>query len=381
MVIGQFWPIVGGAEVQCGRLAAELTRQGYDVTVVTSRHNRSVSKNEIIDGFRVVRCLVIPIPRLRNLSFLLSLGWTLWRFRHKYDVIHAHQALRPASVAAVMGKLLGKPVVIKVSSGGKGSDIARMEKRGTHDWFGFLDPLLWRPIRWCDRIVAISSEIKRELLQAGFATEQVVEIPNGVPLIPSHRRPSDTDIASDPIKVICIAGLRAVKGVDLLLEAAHGVSDIQVDVIGDGPELERLIKLRYKLGLDDVVTFHGFQEETNKFLRRAQIAVFPSHAEGMSNALLEAMTQGIACVATAVGGNLDMIKDGVNGLLVPPEDPHALAQAIHRLAEDLDLRTRLGIEARQTTLKRYGIARVAEQYGALYSHLGEQCMSASARDG
>ena len=368
MVIGQFWPILGGAEVQCQRLSSELARQRYDVTVLTGRNQGSSPSEETLDGYQVIRCAIFPIPKLRNLSFLLSLAWSLWRLRHTYDIIHVYQALRPASVATVMGRLLGKPVIIKVSGGGKGSDITRMRKRGNRDFFSLWDPLLWRPIKWCDRIIAVSSEIKEELNQAGFAPEKVVSIPHGV-AVDTYPKSSEMTARSETVQATCVAGLRPIKGVDVLLDAARRVQGVHFHVVGDGPQLRQLLTMKTTLGLDGVVTFHGRREDVAEFLARAHIAVFPSRAEGMSNALLEAMAQGLPCVATAVGGNRDMIQDGFNGLLVPSEDPDALAQAILHLAADSGLRASLGLEAWQTVRERYNLPTVAAQYDSLYAQL------------
>ena len=383
MVISQFWPIIGGVEIQCQRLAAELRRRQHEVTVVTGRHDRSTPREETMNGFLVMRTPILQVPRLRNVSLLLSLGWTLWRLRRRYDVIQAHQALRTAAVATLMGKLLGKPVIIKVSSGGTGSEITRMRKRRSSDWFSLLDPLLWRAIRWCDRIIAVSSEIKDELLMAGFPPEKVMEVPNGVPVEATTGGRVNKTVASDTVRAVCASGLRPIKGIDVLLEAAHRVEGVRFEILGDGPDMDHLLNMQADLGLDGSVVFHGRRDDVADFLASADIAVFPSRAEGMSNSLLEAMAQGVPCVATSVGGNRDTIEDGFNGLLVPPEDPSALAKAIQKLAANAELRARLGAEARRTICQRYDIVNVAERYAELYavlaSHPSDANMETSQR--
>ena len=369
MVISQFWPIIGGAEIQCQRLAVELLRRKHEVTVVTGRHDRSAPREETLDGFLVVRVPILPVARLRNLSLLLSLGWTLWRMRRRYDVIQAHQALRTTAVATLVGKLLGKPVMIKVSSGGSSSEINEMRERRSSDWFSLFDPLLWRAIRWCDRIIAVSSEIKDELLKAGFPPEKVLDIPNGVPVAAATSGSMDLAVGGDTVRVVCASGLRPIKGVDVLLEAAHRVEGVRFEILGDGPDMDHLLNMQADLGLDGSVVFHGTRDDVADFLASADIAVFPSRAEGMSNSLLEAMAQGVPCVATSVGGNRDTIEDGFNGLLVPSEDPSALAEAIQKLAANAELRARLGAEARRTICQRYDMVNVAERYAEIYAVL------------
>jgi len=368
MVAGQFWPLVGGAEIQCQRLASELTRIGYDVRVLTGRHQAEIPKQETIDGVPVVRFGMLRVNKLRNLSVLLALAWALWRLRSSYDIIHAHQALRHAAVASFIGRLLRKPVLVKASSGGGGSDIIRMKQRVYGDWFSLFDPLLWRLILWCNIAIAVSTEARDELIEAGFGAGRVFNIPNGVPLsCAAHDTPAESD--TKLVNVLCVAGLRPIKGIDVLLQSAAQADGLHINILGDGYQLRELTALKDKLGLRETVTFHGQRADVDLFLSRAEIYVCPSRAEGMSNALLEAMACGLPCIATAVEGNRDAIQNGVNGLLVDPEDAGALADALNKLSTDKGLRKTLGEQARKTVKDRYDINTTAMSIGELYSRL------------
>jgi glycosyltransferase involved in cell wall biosynthesis len=129
-----------------------------------------------------------------------------------------------------------------------------------------------------------------------------------------------------------VANLRRVKGLDVLLEAAallrRDHPGVQVAVAGDGPEREPLQRQRTALGLEGVFKLSGSVADVPAFLASIDVAVLPSRAEGMSNAVLEYMAAGRAIVATDVGGNGRLLQHGVHGLLVPPDDPAALAGAI-----------------------------------------------------
>src|SRR5205085_2363134 len=105
------------------------------------------------------------------------------------------------------------------------------------------------------------------------------------------------------------------------------------------------------------------------FLRRLDVAVLCSHAEGMSNAVLEYMAAGRPVVATAVGGTVQLIKDGVHGLLVPPGDPRDLARAVGRLLREPDLAARLGAAARRRAQERFSREAMVRRFETFYRNL------------
>ena len=112
--------------------------------------------------------------------------------------------------------------------------------------------------------------------------------------------------------------------------------------------------------------YRGWTDDVEVYLRAADVFVLPSHVEGMSNALLEAMAMGLPCVATRVGAAAEMIDDGHSGLLVDAGDHVALMESIHRLVDDPALRSRLGRQARASVSDRYGIGPVVERIAETY---------------
>ena len=127
--------------------------------------------------------------------------------------------------------------------------------------------------------------------------------------------------------------------------------------------MERIVA---ELGIGDSVEFLGLRTDVVDLLQQSWGFVLPSRWEGMSNALLEGMACGLPCVATRVSGSEDAITDGVNGLLVEPEQPAEMAQALRRIIEDTDLAQRLGREARTSVVRDYQLATVVEQCLELY---------------
>jgi len=134
-------------------------------------------------------------------------------------------------------------------------------------------------------------------------------------------------------------------------------------------ELERYAA---RLGLGGRVVFTGVRQDVPAVLAEAAVSALPSLSEGLSNVLLESMAGGVPVVATAVGGNPEVIEDGVTGLLVPPRDAGALARGICLLLEDRVLAARLGRAGRQRVAQHFSLARMVGENERLYVRLLEQ---------
>jgi glycosyltransferase involved in cell wall biosynthesis len=166
--------------------------------------------------------------------------------------------------------------------------------------------------------------------------------------------------------------LRPVKGVDVFVQAAARLATTfrtTFHVAGQGeqrPELERLIG---ELGLQDRMTLHGPVADVAAFLSTLDVAVLPSHAEGMSNAVLEYMAAARPVVATDVGANRQLLGDGEFGVLVPPGDPVALSAAIGGLLADPAAMHRLGVAGRRHVQEHYSRDAMRRRFEAFYERL------------
>ncbi|MCX5718013.1 MAG: glycosyltransferase [Nitrospirae bacterium] len=166
--------------------------------------------------------------------------------------------------------------------------------------------------------------------------------------------------------VIAVGRLGNEKGFDYLIKAIALLSgegiQCKLIILGDGKEKENLLRLVEKLGLNDSVSFEGFQENPYKYLARSTVFVLSSLYEGFPNVLLEAMALGIPSVATRCPtGPDEIITEGVDGILVPSADEKALAGAIERLVMDEDLRKRLG-DAGRKRAQDFAIEKIVKQY-------------------
>lgn len=375
MVSRLFRPWIGGTERQAERLSAALVRQGRDVQLLTGRWDRRTRRHEVFDAVPVTRhttgAHLHGIPGFGTVGgylYVASLCWRLWRRRDSYDVIHVHGLNYHAAACVLMGQRLGKPILVKLANSGTASDLAKMREdrqlRGASRMLG--------TALQADRFVALTRRIADELEAAGVDPGRVVEIPNGVTVPPS--RPDREERGSSPVTVVYAGRLHRQKGLDTLLGALQILQRrqpgaIRLRLVGGGPEAAALTRLAVELGIAGQVTFTGELDDVTSELQRADAFVLPSLAEGLSNALLEAMAAGLAVVASDIPGNAAVVDHGRTGLLVPAGDARALASTLEAVAADADLRDHLGARARSAVADRYGLDRIAERYGQLYDEL------------
>ncbi|HET9471952.1 MAG TPA: glycosyltransferase family 4 protein, partial [Usitatibacter sp.] len=280
-----------------------------------------------------------------------TLAW-----RHGRGVLHVHAASRwsfwrkSAYMAAAL--LAGWPVIFHLHGGG----FARFVSQEC-------GPLARRAVRFfLDRatVIVVVSERWAGWMHGITANPRIICVPNPVALPPAVERPRERGL-------VAFAGrCREAKGVFDLLDAMSEVAPSQpalrLECAGDG-DLGRMVERAAALGIGERVRLRGWigARERDDLLTRASVFALPSHAEALPVSLLEAMAAGCAVVATRVGGIPDLVEDGVNGLLVPPRDPAALARALRTLLDDPELASRLGRAARATVAERYTLELALER--------------------
>lgn len=176
-------------------------------------------------------------------------------------------------------------------------------------------------------------------------------------------------------RIVTTGSLTWVKGYEYALTAVRRLRErrlpVQFEIIGDGPERQRLLYTIEDLGLQDCVRLAGRlpPEAVRQRLQAADAFLLSSLSEGLSNAALEAMACELPVVSTDVGGMREAIRDGVEGLLTPPRDPMALAQALEQLWRDPDLRARLGAAGRQRVVRDFNLSDQTAQFLELFASL------------
>ena len=215
-------------------------------------------------------------------------------------------------------------------------------------------------------IVANSSAARDQLEREGVPPDRIRLIANG--LDPLHFTPAAPRAVVE--RVVMVANLRAEKGHDTLLAAVPRILErhpqASFTLVGEGPRREPLEVLARALGIDGRVHFVGECRDVGAVLREHDLFVLPSRSEAFPNALIEAMATALPVVATSVGGIPEVVRHGVNGRLVPPDDVEALAAAVCALMADPAAAAALGQAARRDVERHYTIDRMVERFEQLY---------------
>ena len=219
--------------------------------------------------------------------------------------------------------------------------------------------------RLAHRVVCVSADNRDLALASGIPDGRLVTILNGVDL---GRFDYAGPTAAGPI--VTVARLSPEKDLATLLRAMallkDTAPDLRLEIAGEGPCRDELDALSTELSLDDRVTLLGRISDVAGLLTRARMFALSSLTEGVSLTLLEAMGRGLPVVATSVGGNTEVVADGVTGLLVPPSRPDLLAAALSSLAADPHRATEMGRAGRRRVEERFDLGRTIAEYERLY---------------
>lgn len=222
--------------------------------------------------------------------------------------------------------------------------------------------------------ITVSEAIKCELEKMGLPQEKMTVIYNGIDtdqFLPSGGISRSTLGIPDNMPVIgTVARLEPTKGIKYLLEAAYLI-DKEYDsvyflIVGDGPERESLQQQARMLGIEERVIFYGFRRDIPSLLPLFDIAAIPSLREGLSIFCLEALASGRPVVASAVGGLPEIIHPGKTGLLVPPGDPEALAEALVVLLKNREMAASLGSQGKEIVVQYFTCSNMIERTREIY---------------
>jgi glycosyltransferase involved in cell wall biosynthesis len=230
-------------------------------------------------------------------------------------------------------------------------------------WIRFVKRTL---VRGVDAHVAVGERAAREVeTQAGLRHGSIRTIESAVPEFQVERR----QLARARPRIGTTVRLDRQKGLDVLLRALADVPGVDVEIVGDGPERATLEALAREVGVDDRVTFAGWSENAREWLGRWDAFVLPSRFEGLPLAILDAMLAELPVVASDVGSIGEAVADGRTGLLVPPDDPAALAGALRDVLADRERGRRMGRAGRAVAMERFTATAKARRYEALYEEL------------
>jgi glycosyltransferase involved in cell wall biosynthesis len=330
------------------RLSEAQRRLGHDARIVAIKPG-PLAEDARARGVPAV-ILDRPIKHeriLRSLAVMVPL---------RPDIIHAHNTT--SLHYAVLCRLLGGGRVLITDH----AQISRVPS----------------PFEWCltDVEVAVSRDTAARSL-AHTVLPEVKVLHNGIEVHPPRRSRAEVRAElglGEGIVAIHVARFVPLKAQDVVVRAVAAArargGALTVVFVGDGPEQANVERLAKELGLGPAeVRFLGFRTDVPDLLAASDVFLLPSRTEGLPLSVLEAMTHGLAIVATPVGGVPELCTDERDALFVPVDDPEALAGALLRLAPDTALRARLGEAARTRAARDISFSAMTEAYFALYREM------------
>jgi glycosyltransferase involved in cell wall biosynthesis len=351
-----------GAMITCGWYLTDLAGGGAEkVPLVIAPVMRTSQLSVVLLKDRIQHKISLGGPEIIKLSSgqksLARAGAPILaratRSAARFDVLVAGLEFAPTFFTVATGMLSRKPVVATV----------QIDLHCYHE-FEPVSPIWWNgmklALRRCAAVVAVSAGVRQSLLELGVDEDQIHVIPNPGPA----RQIAPTSRGGRP-RLLTVASLRRRKGIDVALEAAANLSDLDFEwtFVGDGPERDVLHRKANALGLSDRVRFVGFHPNPEPFYGGSDLYVLPSRTEGAPLVLVEAMTAGLPIVATRCAGVEDVVDADI-GELVRNGDAEAMAASIRRLLRDSETRTRLGQAARERA-REYEATNVAARYDRL----------------
>lgn len=340
-------------------LARYLKKEGVDVTVASSGGNLT----EILERDNVPH-MALDIKTKFEFSIKVWKALPVLAQLVKdngIQLVHAH-----TRVTQVLGELLEKITKVPFMSTGHGFfKYRRLSRR--------IFPC------WGKKIIAISNSVRKHLIEDfHIDSDSITRIYTGIELKRYQFMPEDKDydcmmnlgMNKNAVTIGTIGRLSSVKGFKYLISAFKDVlmqnRNVQLLVVGEGPEEENLRRQILELGIKDKVFLVPGSVFLERYLSLLDIFCLPSIHEGLGLSLMEAMAAGRACIASDVGGLPELIIHETDGILVPPKDSSALTSAILRLVNDSQFRNRLAVNAREKAMKSFSIEECVKQVIEVY---------------
>jgi glycosyltransferase involved in cell wall biosynthesis len=369
-VIDSVFHIAGGTEGQLSRLINCLDRNEFEPHLVVLRDSSWIETNY----FNCSKS-VLGLTSLRNPGTWRKI-WQLATFMRgeRFDIVQTH--FPDSNLVGVMAARLGRARKVVSTQRNMGYDL------NPNRTFA-----LRMVSRWVDRYLANCQAVKEGLaLKLGVPRDKVDIIYNGIEYQRFEKASGDSiselrgklGIEDEELVVGLVSNFRPIKDVDGFILAASGVArsfpQARFLIIGGGkPEdARRLERLSSDLGIGQKILWTGTVEDVAPYLDLLDLGVLSSRSEGLSNTILEYMASGLPVVATAVGGNPELIADGEGGFLVPPGDSTALAGKILLLLNDAELRNTMGKINRRVVKEKFSLTQMVANYQEYFRQLLNQ---------
>ncbi len=374
MVAPQFYPMTGGYEIAALRLSRALVQRGHTVEVVTEQRNKKWKKYEVLDGVIINRIFSVYKKKIHQLSFNSSLISFLLVRGRKFDVFHLHQYGLTSAIVILVAKLMKKKVVLKTTSTGS---------MGIMNVFNDykVKNMLEKSFYGIDGFIATSKSAVNEIKKIGISQDKIFMIPNGVDeniFIPLSLEEKiaireKLKLNRDVFTAIYCGRLSNAKNplgvIDAWKKVLDKIPSAILLIVGDGEEKEKFLEKIKKYKLNENIIFWGLQENTVKYYQVSDIFLLPSKMEGLSNAMLEALSCGLPVVSTKVSGSIDILEQYNSGKIVNIDDMESFADEIIYLYYNRKERILMGKNARKFISDNISLSSVAEKTEKLYFKL------------
>ena len=349
-------------------LTKHLKKSGHRVIIV------SPGKGEFVSVCRELGHEVVVIPLRKTYDLMAVLRISRLIKREKIDIVHSH-GLLVNIISRLASYLSGCKIVNTIHVI---QHLSNNSRRIRNMYYRTLDNFT---SRFCRKIITVSDAVKRDLLKQGLEEDKLITIPNGIeenPLgeaIPCLRLGVPPSGGGEDDKIVGLVGrIAPLKGHDDFITAAKILTTsnpgakfliVGEDIAHGGRYLNNLKERVKKDGLEGHVIFTGFVESIRDVMANFAVLTLPAWEEPFGLVILEAMSLGVPVVATNSGGVPEIIKDGENGLLIPPRSPGKLSEAILKILNNKNLATRLAQEG-LNTVKYYTAQRMAKSVEDVY---------------
>jgi len=374
MLIQSFSPAIGGAEKQALELSRSLVSRGIRVTVITRRVGDTAAE-EMMGSVRVVRLKVLGSGFMDTCSFMAGSFFYLLKHAAQYDVVHVHIASSHAVAALLAGWFTGKKTLVKLADGKEQNEITLSRKnilgRMKLKFFQFSKP----------RLMVLNGEVFDWLNgMEEFRGLRLIRFRNGVntlkyaPVLYQAKINAKTVLGFDNAPIFLFVGRldpkkRIKEFVELWAEIfseAMLKPKIRLVIVGTGPEEGPIRDAVSSLGLKESVTLTGVQHDLLPYYSAADVFILPSIAEGLSNSMLEAMSCGLAIMASRVGGAREAVIEGENGCLFDPLNRGEIKECLRKYIYDSNLAVRMGERSREIAVNTYSMAKVTDELIGIY---------------
>lgn len=372
----EYPPLGGGGGVATQTLIEALSRKNVKVTLVTSSHTTEQIEEHPNDYLTIIRLPIHgrEVRPVASFSSLISyiratIAWGAKQTNPSFTLVHSQFAVPTGIAGQHLAQTWNLPHIVTVH----GFDIHDPTRIISADRFPPVHWVVQRVLASANAVTTQSRDIARRTRQGYTLKRDLSIIPLGIPKVNIPLGPKP-DNHPEGFVLVGVGRLVARKGFDVAIQALALLPDeVKLVIIGDGPEKIDLQGVAERAGVSSRVHFLGpaFDQEKWNILAHSQAYVLPSLHEGFSLSTVEAMMMGLPVVASNVGGQTDYLQPKENALLIPPQSPEALAEAVTQLMNNPSLCLHMKQKNIQLA-NQLTDEKMAEKYINLYAHLLHQ---------